>query len=117
MLGKHDPFKVVLDPATDPGADKRGLFWSRPVLPQGEDTGGACSLPNPLDFSGKGADIDAAQLIQFICTCLLGQTLGSTQGVPVAKSLRSGDADCRCSDDAPGRPNVRQRANLLPPIH
>jgi hypothetical protein len=28
MLGKHDPFKVVLNPATDPGADKRGLYGS-----------------------------------------------------------------------------------------
>jgi hypothetical protein len=25
MLGEDDAFKVVLDPATDPGADKRGL--------------------------------------------------------------------------------------------
>ncbi len=32
MLGKHDSFKVVLDPATDPGADKRGLLWSGQVL-------------------------------------------------------------------------------------
>src|SRR5260221_9961841 len=26
MLGKDDAFEVVLDPATDPGADKRGLL-------------------------------------------------------------------------------------------
>jgi hypothetical protein len=45
MLGKDDAFKVVLDPATDPGADKRGLFWSGQVPSFGEDTGGACSLP------------------------------------------------------------------------
>ena len=32
MLGKHDSFKVVLDPATDPGADKRGLLRSGQVL-------------------------------------------------------------------------------------
>jgi hypothetical protein len=28
MLGEDDAFKVVLDPATDPGADKRGLKGS-----------------------------------------------------------------------------------------
>ena len=33
MLGKDDPFKVVLYPALDPGADKRGLLWSGQVLP------------------------------------------------------------------------------------
>ena len=32
MLGKDDAFKVVLDPATDPGADKRGLCGSGQVL-------------------------------------------------------------------------------------
>ncbi len=32
MLGKDDTFKVVLDPATDPGADKRGLDRSGQVL-------------------------------------------------------------------------------------
>src|ERR1035437_9409214 len=62
MLGKDDPFKVVLDPATDPGADKRGLLWSGPVLTQGEDTGGACSLLASRDCSRKGAGIGAAQL-------------------------------------------------------
>ncbi len=41
MLGEHDPFKVVLDPATDPGADKRGLLRSGQVLAFREDTGGA----------------------------------------------------------------------------
>ena len=41
MLGKDDPFEVVLDPATDPGADKRGLFWSGQVPSQTRDTGGA----------------------------------------------------------------------------
>jgi hypothetical protein len=33
MLGKDDAFKVVLDPATDPGADKHGLYGSGQVLP------------------------------------------------------------------------------------
>jgi hypothetical protein len=46
MLGKDDTFKVVLDPATDPGADKRGLLWSGEVLSNGENTGGANSLPS-----------------------------------------------------------------------
>ena len=32
MLGEDDSFKVVLDPATDPGADKRGLLRSGQVL-------------------------------------------------------------------------------------
>jgi hypothetical protein len=32
MLGENDAFKVVLDPATDPGADKRGLKRSGEVL-------------------------------------------------------------------------------------
>jgi len=47
MLGKDDAFKVVLDPATDPGADKRGLYGSGQVLFVREDTGGACSQPTP----------------------------------------------------------------------
>ena len=33
MLGKDDAFKVVLDPASDPGADKRGLLRSGQVSP------------------------------------------------------------------------------------
>ena len=41
MLGKDDPFKVVLDPATNPGADKRGLLRSGEVLSKYRDTGGA----------------------------------------------------------------------------
>ena len=41
MLGKDDAFKVVLDPATDPGADKRGLLRSGEVSTQSRDTGGA----------------------------------------------------------------------------
>ena len=36
MLGKNDPFEVVFDPARDPGADKRGLFWSGQVFPAGK---------------------------------------------------------------------------------
>ncbi len=40
MLGKDDTFKVVLDPATDPGADQRGLLWSGQVPTCGRDTGG-----------------------------------------------------------------------------
>jgi len=55
MLGKDDAFKVVLDPATDPGADKRGLLWSGQVLSIGENTGGANSLPSFRDSSRKGA--------------------------------------------------------------
>jgi len=46
MLGKNDLFKVVLDPARDPGADKRGLLWSGQVLPKWKNTGGANSLPS-----------------------------------------------------------------------
>ena len=89
MLGKHDPFKVVLDPATDPGADKRGLLWSGQVPAFGRDTGGACSLPTPQrNSSRKGAGIGAAQLIQFICTGLCGQTFRRAQRIPVAKGLR-----------------------------
>jgi len=71
MLGKHDAFKVVLDPATDPGADKHGLDGSGQVLPNWKDSGGADSLPSFRNFpsgqlggrSGEGADIGAAQLI------------------------------------------------------
>ena len=29
MLGKDHTFEVILNPARDPGADKRRLFWSR----------------------------------------------------------------------------------------
>ena len=32
LLGKDDTFKVVLNPACDPGADKRGLYGSGQVL-------------------------------------------------------------------------------------
>ena len=32
MLAEDDSFEVVLDPATDPGADKRGLLRSGEVL-------------------------------------------------------------------------------------
>src|SRR5208282_3484492 len=60
MLAKHDSFKVILNPACDPGADKRGLLRSRKVLSMREDTGGA-RLPN-LRFR-KGAGIGATQLL------------------------------------------------------
>ena len=46
ILGKDDAFKVVLNPARDPGADKRGLLRSGQVLLIEENTGGACSLPS-----------------------------------------------------------------------
>jgi hypothetical protein len=70
MLGKHDAFKVVLYPATDPGADKHGLLGSGQVLPIWENTGGTDSMRSFQDFSsnyfegrsGKGAGIGAAQL-------------------------------------------------------
>ena len=44
MLGKNDSLEVVLNPAHDPGADKRGLLIRRSgqVFSRGEDTGGAC---------------------------------------------------------------------------
>ena len=42
MLGKDDSLEVVLNPAHDPGADKRGLLRSGQVFSRGEDTGGAC---------------------------------------------------------------------------
>src|SRR5580658_3108138 len=32
MLGKDNTLEVILDPARDPGADKRGLLWSGQVL-------------------------------------------------------------------------------------
>ena len=47
MLGEDDSFEVVLDPARDPGADKRGLLWSGQVLLIGKDTGGADSRRPP----------------------------------------------------------------------
>src|ERR1035438_8239578 len=84
VLGKDDAFKVVLDPATDPGADKRGLLWSGQVLAKrfiGKDTGGACSLPTRRNASRKGAGIGAAQLFQSIVTRLFGQTLGGAERV------------------------------------
>ena len=79
MLGKDDSFKVILDPATDPGADKHGLLRSGQVLSHREDTGGACSLPTSGDSSRKGAGVGAAQLIQFICTGLVGQTFAEAE--------------------------------------
>src|SRR5271157_6179324 len=113
MLGKDDALKVVLKPATDPGADKRGLLRSGQVLPIEENTGGACSLPSPRNCSRKGADIGAAQLLQFICTGLGGQTLLGAEGVPIAKGLRGRDADFRRGDDAPSRFEVGQGGDLL----
>ena len=41
MLGKDDAFKVVLDPARNPGADKRGLWGSGQVPFIERNTGGA----------------------------------------------------------------------------
>ena len=41
MLGKDDTFKVVLDPARNPGADKRGLCGSGQVPFIERNTGGA----------------------------------------------------------------------------
>ena len=63
MLAEGDSLEVVLDPARDPGADKRGLVRSRPVLPLREDTGGARLVPVPRDSSREGAGIGTAQLI------------------------------------------------------
>ena len=63
LLGEYDPFEVVLNPATDPGADKRGLLRSGQVLVTGEDTGGAISLLSSLNSFRKGAGIGTAQLI------------------------------------------------------
>ena len=62
MLGEDDAFKVVLDPATDPGADKRGLNRSGQVLALWENTGGACFLLSYRDRPRKGTGISAAQL-------------------------------------------------------
>ena len=63
MLGEDDTFKVVPDPATDPGADKRGLYRPGQVLLIEENTGGANSLPTRGNLSRKGAGIGAAQLV------------------------------------------------------
>ena len=64
MLGKDNSFEVVLDPARDPGADKRGLSCGPArSSPIGEDTGGACSLPALGNLSPKGAGVGAAQLL------------------------------------------------------
>ena len=68
ILGKDDPFKVVLDPVRDPGADKRGLLWSGEVLLIGEDTGGAGSVPALRKTSREGAGIGSTQLLQFSLT-------------------------------------------------
>src|ERR1700722_11521597 len=64
MLGKDDPFKVVLDPARDPGADKRGLLRSGQVLSHGKNTGGACML-SPSGTTGEGCCIGTTQPFQF----------------------------------------------------
>src|SRR5437899_2614369 len=115
MLGKYDPFEVVLDPATDPGADKRGLLWSGQALSRGEDTGGATPLPTPRNFFRKGAGVGAAQLTQFICTCLRGQTLGEAERIPVAECLWCRDPHHRRGHHAPDGLDLRQRRNVLPP--
>ncbi len=88
MLVEHDLFEVVMDPATDPGADKRGLLRSGQVLSTGKDTGGTNSLPTSRNCSRKGAGIGAAQLLEFSCTGLCSQTLSSTEFIPIAKRLR-----------------------------
>ena len=63
MLAEHNSLEVVLYPARDPGADKRGLLTSGQVLVICEDTGGACSLLCLRNTSRKGARIGAAQLV------------------------------------------------------
>src|SRR5580698_11245116 len=87
MLAEDHSFKVVRNPARDPGADKRGLLRSGQVLSHGKDTGGACSLPAPRNSSRESAGVGTAQLFPFIGTCLLGQTLRGAEGVPVAECL------------------------------
>src|SRR6185312_2027236 len=62
ILRKDDSFKVVLNPAIYPGADKRGLLGSGEVLSHGEDTGGAGLLAIFGKRSSEGAGIDTAQL-------------------------------------------------------
>src|ERR1700733_10695719 len=119
MLGEDDAFEVVSNPGQYPGADKRGLFESGQVLSRGKNTGGACSLPSFRNrFLGrdrllKGADIGAAQLIQFNLTCLLGQTFLTAQLVPVAKGLRGGYADRGRGNDRPNGFDVREGLDQL----
>src|ERR1039458_8169213 len=117
MLGKDDAFKVVHNPARNPGADKRGLHRSGQVLFIEKNTGGANSWPSFRDRSLKGADIGAAQLFQFIRTGLRGQTLGCAERVPVAKGLWRGDAQLRCGYYAPNRLKVGKWRDLLTPVH
>src|SRR6185437_8652252 len=112
MLRKDDSFKVVLNPANDPGADKRGLSRSGQALSRREDTGGADSQPGLRDYTPEGASIGATQLIQFSRTSLDGQTLGGAESVPIAEGLRSGDADGGNGDYAPGLGDVE--AGRLP---
>ena len=95
---------------------KKGTVPAGQVPSRGRDTGGAPSLSALPDCSGKGADIGAAQLIQFIGTGLGGQTLGGANGVPVAKCLRSRDTLLRHDHYAPDRLKVRQWQDLLPSI-
>ena len=48
MLGKDNTLEVVLDPARDPGADKRGLYRSGEVFSAGktpEEPVLACEFP------------------------------------------------------------------------
>jgi hypothetical protein len=61
MLAEDHTFKVVRNPARNPGADKRGPERSGEVPTNRGDTGGA-SLPSSRDSSRKGAGISAAQL-------------------------------------------------------
>jgi hypothetical protein len=63
MLGKDDAFKVVLDPATDPGADKRGLLRSGQVLVIWREHRRSLFPADLRNCSRKGAGIGAAQLI------------------------------------------------------
>ena len=116
MLGKHDLFEVVLDPATDPGADKRGLLRSGQVLSTGKDTGGTNSLPTSRNCSRKGAGIGAAQLLEFICTGLAvkpsaAQSLSQSRNACGVETPTPG-----CSYHAPQEFDVWEGVNLLSPI-
>ena len=117
MLGKDNSFEVVLDPARDPGADKRGLQRSGQVFSIWEDTGGASPLPTTRNSSRKGAGVGTAQLFQSIFGRFSGQTFSRTQRIPVPKSLRSRYPNLRHRHHAPNRLDIRQRIHLLPSIH
>ena len=69
MLGKDDAFKVVLDPARDPGADKRGL------LGPARSSTHVRTPEEPEQYVTEASKWGTTQQTQEFCSCYFHLTL------------------------------------------